>query len=197
MRRIGVLMHTTSDDPESQARIAAFLQGLQEAGWAVGRNLRIDTRWSGGDAARLRKNAADLVALNPDVILAGSRPDHGRAATVDPHRADRVRAGYRSGRRRPTSTSLAQPGGNTTGFTQFEYGLSGEMAGAAQGDRAAGRRAWRVMRESDTRRRDRTVGGHSGRGVVVRRGAEPDRSARRQRKSSAPRRRSHASRMAA
>ena len=60
-RRIGVLMHATSDEPESQARMASFAQGLQEAGWSVGRNVRIETRWSTGDASRLRKDAAELV----------------------------------------------------------------------------------------------------------------------------------------
>jgi hypothetical protein len=63
IRRIGVLMHTTADEPASQARIAALQQGLQEAGWSVGRNLRIDTRWSGGDAARLRKDAEAVIDL--------------------------------------------------------------------------------------------------------------------------------------
>src|SRR6188508_2552547 len=71
-RLVGVLMHATSDEPESQARIVAFAQGLQEAGWSVGRNVRIETRWGGGDNARLRKSAEELVALNPDVILAGT-----------------------------------------------------------------------------------------------------------------------------
>jgi putative ABC transport system substrate-binding protein len=74
VRRIGVLMNTTPDEPESQARITALAQGLQEAGWVVGRNLRIDTRWSSGNGARLRKEAADLVALGPDVIVAGVGP---------------------------------------------------------------------------------------------------------------------------
>ena len=74
MRRIGVLMHTVSDDPSSQSRIAALQQGLQEAGLLVGRNLRIVTRWSGGDVARLRKDAVDLVALDPEVIVAGVGP---------------------------------------------------------------------------------------------------------------------------
>jgi DNA-binding LacI/PurR family transcriptional regulator len=69
MRRIGVLMNVASDDKEGQARIAAFQQGLQELGWSVGRNLRIDYRWGSGDD-RFRKNAAELVALAPDVILA-------------------------------------------------------------------------------------------------------------------------------
>ena len=71
MRRIGVLMLTSSDEPESQTYIAAFLQGLQEAGWAVGRNLRIDYRWSRNDRARLNQHAAELISLGPDVVLAG------------------------------------------------------------------------------------------------------------------------------
>jgi ABC-type uncharacterized transport system substrate-binding protein len=125
VRRIGVLMYTTADEPASQARIAALQQGLQQAGWSVGRNLRIDTRWSGGDAARLRKDAADLVALGPDLIVAGVGPTTQAlqqasrtvpivmAQAVDPVGSGLVR-------------SLARPGGNTTGFTQFEYGLSGK-----------------------------------------------------------------------
>jgi putative tryptophan/tyrosine transport system substrate-binding protein len=71
MRRIGVLMHSRADEPEAQARLLTFLQGLSDAGWAVGRNLRIDYRWSVGDAARLRQDAAELVALAPEVVLAG------------------------------------------------------------------------------------------------------------------------------
>ena len=70
MRRIGVQMNLFSDDQEGQARIAAFQQGVQELGWSVGRNVRMDYRWGGGDADRFRKNAAELVALAPDVILA-------------------------------------------------------------------------------------------------------------------------------
>ena len=69
IRRIGVLMNLAADDPEAQARLAAFHQGLQEAGWAVGRNLRIDYRWGAGDADRFRRYAAELVALVPEVIL--------------------------------------------------------------------------------------------------------------------------------
>ena len=74
MRRIGVLMNTGADESESQARLAAFMQGLQELGWAAGRNLRIDYRWSPGDLAHLRKDAEQLVALRPEVILLGSAP---------------------------------------------------------------------------------------------------------------------------
>src|SRR5580765_3731183 len=70
MRRIGVLTSLASDDPESMARIAAFLQGLQELGWSVGRNVRIDYRWGAGDAERARRHAEELVALAPNVILA-------------------------------------------------------------------------------------------------------------------------------
>src|SRR4051812_4740183 len=71
-RRIGVLMNLAADDAEGQARLAAFLQGLQEAGWLVGRNARIDIRWGAGDAERYRTYAAELVALAPDVILAAA-----------------------------------------------------------------------------------------------------------------------------
>jgi putative ABC transport system substrate-binding protein len=73
-RRIGVLMNLTPDDAEGQARLAAFLQGLQEAGWAVGRNVRIDLRWGGGDPDSFRKQAAELVALTPDVVFASGIP---------------------------------------------------------------------------------------------------------------------------
>src|SRR5215470_18192389 len=71
MRRIGVLQGLAAEDPEAQTYVAALQQGLQEAGWTVGRNVRIDYRWSAADDARLRRNAAELVALNPDVIVAG------------------------------------------------------------------------------------------------------------------------------
>ena len=74
MRRVGVLTPFAADDPESMARIAAFLQGLSELGWAVGRNLRIDYRWSAGDPDRTRKDATELLALAPDVILATGTP---------------------------------------------------------------------------------------------------------------------------
>jgi putative ABC transport system substrate-binding protein len=125
VRRIGVLMHTTSDEPDAQARYAGFLQGMQVAGWEIGRNLRIETRWSAGDVARLRQNAAELVALNPDVILAGTGPTAATllqssrsvpivfAQTVDPVGSGVV-------------NSMSQPGGNITGFIQFDYELSGK-----------------------------------------------------------------------
>jgi putative ABC transport system substrate-binding protein len=82
MRRIGVLINLAADDPEGQARFTAFAQGLQEAGWTDGRNVRIDTRWAGGDADRARKYAAELVALAPDVILAATSLSVGAVQQV-------------------------------------------------------------------------------------------------------------------
>jgi putative ABC transport system substrate-binding protein len=125
MPRIGVLMHLAADDPEGQARIGAFLQGLQEWGWAVGRNVRIEHRWAAGDAERTRKYAAELVALAPDVILAAGgavvAPLLQATSTVPivfAQTPDPVGAGF--------VASLARPGGNATGFTIFEYGISGK-----------------------------------------------------------------------
>jgi len=125
VRRIGVLMHTAADQPESQARLAAFLQGLQESGWAVGRNIRIDTRWSTGDIAQLNRDAAALVATGPDVILAGvggTIPPLLQATRTVPiifaQGIDPVGNNF--------VESLARPGGNATGFIQFEYSLSGK-----------------------------------------------------------------------
>jgi putative tryptophan/tyrosine transport system substrate-binding protein len=123
VRRIVVLLPLAADDPEGQARLAAFMQGLQELGWAVGRNVRIDTRWGAGDADDIRKYAAELAALAPDVILTT-----GAVAVASMLQATRtvpivfalvpdpVGAGF--------VDSLSRPGGNATGFTQFEYSLS-------------------------------------------------------------------------
>jgi ABC-type uncharacterized transport system substrate-binding protein len=125
MRRIGVLMNLAADDADGQARMAAFLQGLAQLGWSEGRNLRIDTRWGEGDADRARRYAAELVALAPDVILAsgGSVLAPLLQATravpiVFTIVADPVGAGF--------VNSLARPGGNITGFTGFDYSLSGK-----------------------------------------------------------------------
>jgi putative ABC transport system substrate-binding protein len=118
-------MNLTPDDAEGQARLAAFLQGLQEAGWAVGRNVRIDVRWGAGDAESFRKQAAELVALAPDIVFASGIP----AATpllqvtrtvpiVFAQAVDPVGAGL--------VASLAQPGGNATGFTAPDYGFAGK-----------------------------------------------------------------------
>ena len=124
-RRVGVLNPLAADDPEGQARIGALLQGLQELGWIIGHNLRIDYRWGAGNIENIRKFAAELVALAPDVILgAGTTPVgplHQATRTlpiVFVHVVDPVGAGFVS--------SLAQPGGNATGFIQFEYGISGK-----------------------------------------------------------------------
>jgi putative tryptophan/tyrosine transport system substrate-binding protein len=127
IRRIGVLMHTAADEPESQARLAAFMQGLQELGWAVGRNMRIDYRWSVGDVARLRKDAAELVALGPEVILAGVG-----ATTQALQQASRTVPIVMAQALDPVGNSyvdsLARPGGNITGFIQFEYAFAGKWA---------------------------------------------------------------------
>ena len=123
VRRIGVLMPLAADDPEGQSRVAAFAQGLQQSGWTIGRNVRIDTRWAAGDAERIRKYAAELAALAPDVILAGAGavvPSLLQATRTVPivftQTPDPVGAGF--------VNSLARPGGNVTGFTTFEYGIS-------------------------------------------------------------------------
>jgi putative ABC transport system substrate-binding protein len=126
MRRIGVLMGAAADDAESQSRIAVFAQGLAQLGWVDGRNVRIDTRWATTNPDDIRRHAAELAGLAPDVILAGTG-----TATVAPLLQatrivpivfavviDPVGAGF--------VASLAQPGGNATGFTLFEYGMSGK-----------------------------------------------------------------------
>jgi putative ABC transport system substrate-binding protein len=123
MRRIGVLMGPAADDPDGQARIAALLQGLQQLGWGVGRNVRVDIRWAAGNADDSRRYAAELVALASDVIVA-----NGSMSMVPLLQATRsvpivfvvvpdpVGAG--------NVDSLARPGGNATGFMSFEYGMS-------------------------------------------------------------------------
>jgi putative ABC transport system substrate-binding protein len=125
MRRVGVLLNRAADDPEEQARVAAFLQQLQELGWTDGRNVRVDYRWAAADANRSRTYAAELVALAPDVILAAG--SQSTAALLQTTRTvpivfvnvvDPVGAGY--------VARLARPGGNATGFSAFEYSLSGK-----------------------------------------------------------------------
>src|SRR5262245_53948016 len=123
MRRIGVLMNLAADDPEVPARVAALAQGLGELGWAVGRNVMIDYRWGAGDTERIRKHAAELVALAPQVILVTS--SQAVAILLQATRTvpivfvglpDPVGAGF--------VNSLARPGGNVTGFLGFEYGMA-------------------------------------------------------------------------
>ena len=125
LRRIGVLMPLAADDREAPTRIAAFHQGLQQLGWVVGRNVRIEYRWGAGDPDRIRKSVAELIELVPDVILAGGSATLGpllqatRAVpTVFVHVPDPVGAGF--------VDSLARPGGNATGFAIFEYNISGK-----------------------------------------------------------------------
>jgi putative ABC transport system substrate-binding protein len=124
-RRIGVLMNVAADDAEGQARIAAFLQGLQQLGWTDGGNVRIDYRWAAGDANRFQRYAEELLALAPDVILASATPSVQalqRATRTVPIVfaivSDPVASGF--------VQSLARPGGSATGFMQFEFGLSGK-----------------------------------------------------------------------
>src|SRR5262252_6785187 len=123
MRRVAALMPYSANDPQAQNRNAAFLQALQQLGWTVGQNIQIDYRWSAGSEDDTRKYAAELVALAPDVIFTSGSP------AIEPLRRatrtipivfvlvpDPVGAGFIS--------SLARPGGNITGFTQFDYSIA-------------------------------------------------------------------------
>ena len=125
VRRVGVLMPFTANDPEAQARNALFEQSLRELGWMVGRDLQIDYRWPGGEAASIRRDATELVALAPDVIMTVGSLTMGpmqQATQTIPivfvNLADPVGAGF--------VQSLARPGGNATGFTNYEYSMSGK-----------------------------------------------------------------------
>ena len=125
VRRVGVLTNLAADDAEGQVRNTAFAQALAQLGWIVGQNLQIEHRWAAGDADRIRRYAAELVALTPDVILttgaAGVAPLLQATRTVPVVFVlvpDPVGSGF--------VASLARPGGNATGFVQFEYGISGK-----------------------------------------------------------------------
>jgi putative tryptophan/tyrosine transport system substrate-binding protein len=127
-KRIGVLVPATADDLTFQARVGAFLQGLQQSGWGIGRNVRIDMRWATANVAEIRRHAAELAALAPDVILAHGSSTVGpllqatlTVPIVFPVISDPVAAGF--------VASLAQPGGNATGFMVSEYGLGGKWLG--------------------------------------------------------------------
>jgi putative ABC transport system substrate-binding protein len=124
-RRIGVLLNFAADDPEGQSRFAGFLQGLQEAGWAVGRNVTIDVRWAAGDVELMKRLAKELVALEPNLIFTSSTP--ATAAMLQATRtipvifalvADPVGSGF--------VASLPRPGGNVTGFTPIVGSLGGK-----------------------------------------------------------------------
>src|SRR6516162_10746294 len=125
VRRIGIIQPASSDDAEYQVRVGALLQELQQLSWIIGRNIRIDTRWTKGDADEARKYAAELVALAPDAIVATGVSTVGpllqltrTVPVVFPAASDPVAAGL--------VESLARPGGNATGFLSFEYSLSGK-----------------------------------------------------------------------
>src|SRR3954447_5619580 len=125
MRHIGVMMSTGAESMIAQSRLAAFMQGLQQFGWAVGRNVRVEIRWPGGDAERTRREAAELIALAPDVILATGSATAGplvqltrTVPIVFVIVPDPVGAGI--------VNSLARPGGNATGFTTYEYSVAGK-----------------------------------------------------------------------
>ena len=125
MRRVGVILPATADDPDYQARVGAFLQELQQSGWRIGQNVQIDTRWATANAATIRRHASELVALAPDVILAHGASTIGPLLQVTrtvpivfPVVGDPVGAGF--------VESLARPGGNITGFMTFEYSMGGK-----------------------------------------------------------------------
>ena len=125
VRRIGLLLATTADDADFQAWVGAFLQALALLGWTIGRNVRIDTRWATANAGEIRRHAAELVALAPDVILAHGSSTVGALTQatrtvpiVFPVVSDPVAAGF--------VDSLARPGGNATGFMTGEYSMSGK-----------------------------------------------------------------------
>ena len=125
VRRIGVFMNTAADDPAGQARLLAFAQTLAQSDWTDGRNVRMDIRWGAGDAERIRRYAAELVALAPDVILASGTTTLGplrqvsrTVPTVFTGVGDALGAGF--------VDSLARPGGNVTGFISFEWSISGK-----------------------------------------------------------------------
>jgi putative ABC transport system substrate-binding protein len=125
MKRIGVLMNGAVGNPDSQANLAAFLDVVRKLGWTDGSNLRIETRWGGGDANTIRKHAEELVAVTPDAILAT-----GNVAMAPLLQATRTVPIVFVGVADPVGTgfvdSMARPGGNTTGFIQFEYSLTGK-----------------------------------------------------------------------
>ena len=125
MRRIGMLLPAAADDAEYQAWVGAFHQALALLGWTIGSNVRIDTRWATTNAADIRKHTAELVALAPDVILAAGASTVGpllqatrTMPIVFPYASDPVAAGF--------VDSLSRPGGNATGFLNYEYSLSGK-----------------------------------------------------------------------
>ncbi len=183
MRRIGVLTPFTADDAEGHARLTAFAQGLQQLGWTVGQNIRIDYRWGDGKPDTMRKFADELVSLAPDVILANS------SAAVSPLLqatrivpivfaavADPVGAGY--------VESLARPGGNATGFTALEYSIAGKWLELLK--EIAPRVTRVAVFASSPSRPAPAFSAPSRPGVIAGRGVAPDRCARFSARSNVP-----------
>ena len=174
MRRIGVLDTLAGDDPEASVRHGAFMQGLQELGWSIGRNVRIDTRWAAGDAGRIRSLAVEVVATGPDVIFTSGfstiRPLLDATSTlpiVFANVVDPVGAGF--------VASLARPGGNVTEFASYEFGFPIKWLELLK--RSNRRHARSRTARSHDLRPHRPIRGHSGRGAIVRCGSDADRCA--------------------
>jgi putative tryptophan/tyrosine transport system substrate-binding protein len=176
IRRIGVLMNLAADDAEGQARLAAFVQDLQQLGWTDGRNVRIDYRWAAGDARLFHRYAEELLALAPDVILASATPSV-QALQQATRTVPIVFAMVGDPVGMGVVASLARPGGNITGFTNFEFGFGAKWVELLK------EIAPRVTRVAVLR--DLTIGpaqlSDPGRGAVVRRGVERGRRTRRRR----------------
>ena len=169
-------MPYAKDNPEGLARIAAFIRELQQLGWTDGRNVKIEYRWDTGD---LRKAATELLTLSPDVILASATPAVAalQQATrtvpiVFTQVADPISAGF--------VASLAKPGGNITGFTNFDYTIGCEMARVTQGN-CSQRDTCRGYSRPYCNRQYRAVGCNQFSGAVIWSGGEPTRWAGRQR----------------
>ena len=190
MRRVGVLVGsgTDADDYDMQARFAAFAQALQQLGWTDGRNVRIDYRYASGDPERIRRYAAELVALAPDVIVTGGAAAVTAGVAGDPHRTDRVYdvvdpvgAGF--------VESLARPGGNATGFIMLEYSQSAKWLELLKEIAPSVTRV-AVLRDPAHARRHRPVRRDRVGGAIAAGGGEPGQRSRPPARSSAPWRRS-------
>jgi len=179
MRRIAILLPAIADDAVYQTRVGAFLQALALLDWKIGDNVRIDTRWAGVNAADIRRHAAELVALAPDVILAHGSSTVGPLLQVTrtvpivfPTASDPVGAGL--------VDSLARPGGNATGFMSFEYSLAGKWLELLR-QIAPGVMRAAIIRDPYHPYRNRPVRRHPGPGAVAWGGRKADQYPRRRR----------------
>ena len=179
VRRIGVLMNLAANDPEGQARIAAFRQGLQMLGWEEGQNTHIDYRWTGGALDRMRGYAAELLSLKPNVILATNSPtleavrnETSTTPIVFVQIVDPVTSGY--------VVSLANPGGNITGFTNFERPIIGKWIELLKGNRSWGETGRRYV-QSRQCVMARKLSRHKGYSVAASDGADLSRCPKRRR----------------